>query len=132
MSVLEIEVRRALHQVFDPCSISARSPLSIIDMGLVTRVEVVDSLVAIAIRPTSRGCTMMPSIMQAAEDGVRAIPGVREVKVTIDHVSSWTQAEITPEGQHILDERRRRSKIEVPIEPMQWKTRAASALPKTR
>lgn len=121
MRPTEEAVREALGSVFDPCSVASKSPLSIIDMGLVTSISVENSTVSVAIRPTNRGCTLMPSIMEAAEQALSSLPGVGRLQLTVDAVTSWSPDEISEAGQHMLAERRARSRIAVPIQPQQWK-----------
>ena len=126
MSLNEERVREALHEIFDPCSVAAKSPLSIVDMGLVTHVDVVGDAVSVAIRPTNRGCTLMPSIMEAAEEALRALPGVGQVSLLVDAEKSWSPDQISERGQRLLSERRAQSRIAVPIEPQQWKRQHTS------
>lgn len=122
------EIDAALATVFDPCSVQANAPLSVVDMGLVLGVEVQgDGVVSLRIRPTSQWCTMIGSIMQGIEDRVGAVPGVREVRIDIDRETMWSEAELTPRGKDILYGVRARSRAAVPVRRQQWKERLQPA-----
>lgn len=125
MNPLEEKVRRALAAVFDPCSVAANAPLSILDMGMVTSLEVgEDGGVSIAIRATTLMCTLIACIGEAVEKAIREVPGVTVVEVRIDGAASdWTEASMTEAGRRILAERRRRSLEISPVRPQAWRDR---------
>jgi metal-sulfur cluster biosynthetic enzyme len=115
VSSLEDHVRAALGEVFDPCSLAVRAPISIVDMGMVARIAVGPAgRVEIGLRPTSPMCTMIAGIMEAAETHVRRLPGVREVEISLERAGLWTEEDMTPRGREILLVRRERSRREVP------------------
>ncbi|ABW12283.1 protein of unknown function DUF59 [Parafrankia sp. EAN1pec] len=121
-------VDTALRSVFDPCSVRVGAPMNIVDMGLVTSVEVGGAgQVDIAVRTTSPMCTLVASIMQGVEREVRAVPGVAAVSVRIDPRSDWTEAQISGEGRVTLELRRARSQQEVPVRPREWERRVVDA-----
>ena len=123
------QIETALGAVFDPCSVQASAPLSVIDMGLVTSIATEpDGTVRIAMRPTSPWCTMIACIMQAVEDKVREVEGVSAVVVDIDRTSlDWTEADLTPRGRIILEATRARSRAAVPVRRRQWQERVVAA-----
>lgn len=120
------QVRGAVANVYDPCSVSAGIPLSVWDMGLVTSLDIdAENRVSISLRPTSAMCTMIGCIMQAVDESVRRVPSVRGVTLRIDHSSMWSEADMTQTGRLLLEARRRRSHEEVPVRPQEWRTRRA-------
>jgi len=128
--MIEAQVIDALKQVYDPCSVSAHAPVNVVDMGLITKVAVSEAGdVSIAVRPTSFGCTLMATIMQAVDKAASDVSGVASVSVSLDLHSPWSEAAMSSEGRHILDSRRKRSREEVNVEPRQWETRRAASRP---
>jgi metal-sulfur cluster biosynthetic enzyme len=119
-------VREALKAVYDPCSVAMAAPISVADMGIVTRLDVdPQGHVEIELRPTSPMCTLIGSIMQAVEEETLKVIGVTTVVVTIETSKLWSEAEMSPEGRRRLEERRGRSRLEVPVERQEWKHRPA-------
>jgi len=121
----ETDVIAAIRKVYDPCSVTAQAPVSIYDMGMITRLDVQpEGRVFLTIRPTSLGCTLMAFIMQAVDDSVMAVVGVSEVNISLDVHSDWSEAEMTEEGRRILHARRSRSRQEVPVRRREWEGRS--------
>jgi metal-sulfur cluster biosynthetic enzyme len=91
-------VLAALSSVQDPCSVATRHPLSIVELGLLVDLQISDDGDAVLLlRATSPSCTLIPSIMQAAEDRIAAVEGVRDVRVELDVDAVWTP-ELMPAG----------------------------------
>jgi metal-sulfur cluster biosynthetic enzyme len=110
--------------VTDPCSVSAGAPLSVIDMGLVTGVDVDEKgIVRIGMRATSAMCTMIAGMMKVTEDRIAEVEGVAGVAVTLSSGPIWTEADMTDRGRTILNARRQQSRGEIRVRPHEWKTR---------
>lgn len=125
MSPLEREVRAALARVYDPCSVVSKAPLSIVDMGLLVDLRVSPGgQVAVTLRPTSAMCTLIAAILQGVEEEVATVEGVTSVEARIDNSSRWTEEMMTEAGRATLAARRERSLREVPVMPLEWRTRA--------
>ena len=130
MSASLDQVREALQAVFDPCSVNMGAPISIADMGMVSRLDVnADGVVVIELRPTSPMCTLIGSIMRGVEEKLAVVAGVSGVAVTINIQSPWSEADMTSQGRRRLEARRSRSRLEVPVEPRQWKRLAPRSEP---
>lgn len=122
-------VRKALHNVCDPCSIAANAPVSILDMGLVrgwTMDE--DGNLVVSMALTSPSCTMGPHMMRAAEQLLAEIPGVASARVEVDPTVFWTPEEMTEAGRAVLDGRRQSSLSAAAARPQQWRERAEDRL----
>lgn len=119
------DVEAALGTVYDPCSVQASAPMSVVDMGLVTQVAIEPGgTVRIAMRPTSPWCTMIGCMMQSVEEQVRQVEGVSAVVVDIDRAAEdWTEADLTTRGREILSATRVRSRTAVPVRRRQWQER---------
>jgi metal-sulfur cluster biosynthetic enzyme len=130
VSALRQSVTEALGSVFDPCSLAAGAPLSVIDMGLITELTIDDEagVVAIAMRPTSAMCTVIAGVMTDVEEIVARVPGVSSVRVSLHNDTMWTEANLSENGRRVLEARRQRSRTEVPVRPHEWKTRRSPSL----
>jgi metal-sulfur cluster biosynthetic enzyme len=120
------QVEAALATVYDPCSVQANAPLSVIDMGLVTGIDIdAADAVRITMRPTSAWCTMLGSIMQGVEEQVLKVDGVTSVSIDIDRNSHWSEADLTTKGRDLLASVRARSRAIQPLRRRQWQERVA-------
>jgi metal-sulfur cluster biosynthetic enzyme len=120
-------VEAVLATVYDPCSVQASAPLSVINMGLITGIDVGPSgAVRIKMRPTSAWCTMIGSMMQGIEQQLRDLEGVTDVRIDIDQSTPWSEADLTPEGREILGGVRAKSRAAVPVRRRQWQERVTT------
>lgn len=88
--------------VYDP-----EISLNIVDLGLVYRLEIVNTeegkvLVEADMTLTSPGCAMGPIIAEDLRSRIASIPGVDEAKVSIVWEPVWHKDMITEEGKMIL------------------------------
>ena len=88
--MLDDDVTAALSGVYDPCSIAAGRPVSLLDMGLVTGWHVAGDVLEITFCVTFAGCTMAPHFVEAARIELAKIAGIREVVTHIDTEHVWT------------------------------------------
>lgn len=108
MTDLRASVEAAIKEVYDPCSLAADVPLSLVDMGLVIGIEFSDhGHVDLSLRLTSSGCTMLPVIVRAVEERLCELEGVRSVTTRlVDDV--WTPSQMSDRGRTIMATRRER------------------------
>lgn len=86
----------ALRDVVDP-EIPA---VSVVEMGMVHRVEVVDDgSVLVEILPTFSGCPALEVIGQNVRERLEREPGVTHAAVRFVFDPTWTTDRITPEGR---------------------------------
>jgi metal-sulfur cluster biosynthetic enzyme len=95
-SVDRAAVWAALARVDDP-----ELPLSIVDLGLIRRIEIVDGSVTVGLTYTSLACPCVEMIREDVDAAVRAVPGVRQVRVE-DVLEPWSRDDVTPEGRALL------------------------------
>ncbi|HSY16654.1 MAG TPA: iron-sulfur cluster assembly protein, partial [Jatrophihabitantaceae bacterium] len=118
MTTLDEDIRTALETVMDPCAESAGVPLSIVDMGLLSSVDVSGAGdVKVMLKLTTPGCILgVMKFTHEIQDRVLPMPGVRSVDVDFLDVYDWTEAEIAPEGRRKLElsrsQRRSRAKVQ--------------------
>ena len=101
------DVEAALHRVFDPCSITAHSPVSVLDMGMVTGLDIEGGAVRIRLRPTNLGCTLIPTIMIDIEKKLADVPGIGPVSISIDTETTWAPEGMSARGREMLARGRR-------------------------
>ena len=95
---IETAVWEALSGVTDP-----ELPLSLVDMGMVYAVDVVDrGTVRIELTFTSIGCPGMDMILEDVRAAVGAVAGVTDVRIEVVWSPPWTKARLTPRGRVLL------------------------------
>jgi metal-sulfur cluster biosynthetic enzyme len=114
-------VKEALAMVDDPCSIAARAPLNVLELGLIRDCHVGDDgCVHITVSPTAPSCVLIASIAEGIERRVAAVDGVTGVQVRIDTETIWLPTMMTDDGRAKLHRRRSGSRTSVPVRPRQW------------
>jgi ring-1,2-phenylacetyl-CoA epoxidase subunit PaaD len=88
-------VWKALERVADP-EIPA---VSVVDMGMVERVEVAGARACVTLLPTFTGCPALPVIRRDVAAAVAAVDGIDEAEVTTTFTPPWDASRITPEGR---------------------------------
>ncbi|MGH2751877.1 MAG: 1,2-phenylacetyl-CoA epoxidase subunit PaaD [Actinomycetota bacterium] len=94
-TIIELAVWEALATVQDP-EIPA---VSVVDMGMIKRVDVDGSLVQVTVLPTFTGCPAIPVIKQDVSDAVATVADVDSVVVDTTFDPPWTTDRITEEGR---------------------------------
>lgn len=93
----DARIWEALDRVTDP-----EYALSIVDLGLVYDVRVVDGAVRVAVTFTSIGCPAIDMILADAEAAIRAVPGVRDVRLDVVWTPPWTRERVSARGRRVL------------------------------
>lgn len=88
-----------LREIPDP-----EMPISIVDLGIVERVEINNSTVTVDILPTFVGCPALPMIQNTIEEKLRTLPDVNEVTVNFIFDPPWSVDRITKTGRESLRE----------------------------
>ena len=115
-------VEDVLHRIYDPCSLAARNPISLIDMGLVLGWEL-DERGRLNVRMcvTSACCTMAPHFTEAAKHELAKLADVTSVEVVVDGGFFWTPERMTGRGKQKLEDRRRATVAVAGLKPKHWK-----------
>ena len=95
---LDSRIREALAGVPDP-EIPA---CSIVDLGMVERVDATDDDVRVDLLPTFIGCPAKEIIRDDVEEAVRAVAGDRTVHIRFVYDPPWTTDRITERGKDAL------------------------------
>jgi len=119
---LDLEVEAALGRVYDPCSLAANNPLSLIDMGLVLGWDF-DPHGNLSVRMcvTSSTCLMAPKFLGAARQELEKIEGIGSVAVDVDPSVLWGPELMTDEGKRLERLRHQRSRHVTRARPQQWR-----------
>lgn len=97
---VEERVWDALGTVLDP-EIPA---VSVVDMGMIREVSVVDGVAHVVVLPTFTGCPAVPMIERDVTAAVAAVEGVQDVRVQTSFEPPWTDDRITEDGRRKLKE----------------------------
>ncbi len=76
--------------------------ISIIELGLVYDVEIDAGKVDVKMTLTSPGCPVGPQIMQEADETVRGLKGVKDVRIELVWEPYWTPERINPKVRAYL------------------------------
>jgi metal-sulfur cluster biosynthetic enzyme len=79
---------RALSDVYDPCC--REKGISVVDMGLLRSVTVLDGHARIELLLTSGWCPFAARVLTDVEEAVRAQPGVDSCEVEVVWDEAWT------------------------------------------
>ena len=90
------DVWEALRRIPDP----EIPVISLVDLGVVTAVEVADDRVEVELTPTFLGCPALEAMTSAIRAEVSALGAEVDVRVRTD--GEWTTDRITPEGREKL------------------------------
>jgi ring-1,2-phenylacetyl-CoA epoxidase subunit PaaD len=94
------QVWDALTRVMDP-EIPA---VSVVDMGMIQRVDAEAGVVHVVVLPTFTGCPAVPMIKQDVERAVLELESVENADVKFSYDPPWTTDRITEEGRTKLRE----------------------------
>ncbi len=90
-------LRDALHEVLDP-----ELPISLVDLGLIYRVDFQDGTATVDLTFTATACPCMDFIKQDVTDRIAREPWVHSVEINEVWDPPWTTARITEAGRRKL------------------------------
>ncbi len=93
------DIQRELSAILDP-----EMPINIVDLGLIaaTRLSPDGAAVQIDLTPTFVGCPALQMLQDEIRQRIGALPGVRDVKVTLVYEPAWSVERITTAGRAAL------------------------------
>jgi ring-1,2-phenylacetyl-CoA epoxidase subunit PaaD len=94
--VTETQVWEALETIPDP----EIPVISLVDLGVIRSVDVIDGQVHVEFTPTFLGCPALEAMKRALEETVTALGAEPDVRVIQD--DSWSTDRITPAGREKL------------------------------
>ncbi len=97
LEITEEQVYEMMRKVFDP-----EIPVSIVDLGLIYDVKIIDDWVGVKMTLTTPGCGMGGAIANDVRTKLLQIPGVHEADVRIVWEPQWTPAMMTEDARKKL------------------------------
>ena len=91
------QILLALHDVHDP----EIPTISLIDLGVITNIQVGEDRVEITMTPTFVGCPALDYMQREVREKILQL-GALEVEVKIDFVTPWTSNRVTDAGRAAL------------------------------
>lgn len=106
-------VNQALQKVLDPCSVGRGVPAGLVDMGMVTGVELTTmpdgrAQAVIGLRITSPACTFQPYFEDQVRQSLAAIAELDEVHIQWSGVFDWSDDDMSPALKERLQDKRSR------------------------
>ena len=95
--VTESQVYEALKNVYDP-----EIPVSIVDLGLVYDVKIIDDWVGVKMTLTTPGCGMGQAIAGMVRERVLTLPGVTEADVRLVWEPAWDPSMMSDQAKKKL------------------------------
>ena len=96
-STVEQRMWTILAEIDDP-----EMPISIVDLGIIERVEVDGGTARIFVTPTFTGCPALQMIDEQIIQSVGAMPGIHKVEIKHVFDPPWRADRITPAGRERL------------------------------
>lgn len=105
---LRSAVAAALLTVPDPCMDLAGAPTSIVELGLVRDVSVVDGDVEVLMTFTEMGCAFTHNVLDMVHGRVEAVPGVRSVRTPVEWTPTWSPDDLLAPARRTLADAKER------------------------
>jgi metal-sulfur cluster biosynthetic enzyme len=95
--VTKAQVREALKKVIDP-----EIGINIVDLGLIYDVQVENDVPHVSMTLTVPGCPLAKMLTRQAEQAVRAVEGVRDVKLELTWNPPWNPKMMSEDAKRKL------------------------------
>ena len=102
------KVWHALDRVKDPCNVLSGHDLSIVDMGLINRVEAQGRVIEIGVTFTAPGCLFAYRIIEDMEDLCESLPSVREIRVIPEPFPLWDESRLSSRARDVYANKKAR------------------------
>jgi len=96
---LEADVWEVLYEIEDP-----EMPISIVDLGLIYGVDVVDCVATVDMTLTYSGCPARDMLTDEIEERVETIEGVDGLQLRLVWSPEWSLEMVTEQGREDLEE----------------------------
>ncbi len=98
-AVSEQEIWKVLQTIEDP-----ELPITVTDLGLIRKVQVVNGQVRVWMIPTYSACSAIQVMRQDIRQRLLEIPGIDSVEVELSFEQPWTVDMMSPQGRQRLVE----------------------------
>jgi len=113
-----LEIWERICSIEDPCHVLADYSLTLVDLGVINRVEFDDGYVEVGLTYTELGCSFAPRILERLEQEVMAVPGVTSMDVVYEPFPPWTPDRMSPKAVQLYAERRAQAQAAVALIPI--------------
>ncbi|MBM3512472.1 MAG: DUF59 domain-containing protein [Alphaproteobacteria bacterium] len=97
-----------LATIGDPCHVLSGHGLSIVDIGIVNRVERTGDAIEVGVTFTEAACTFSYGIIAAIEDLAPKFPEITKITVVSEHYPMWTPDRLSDKARTLFADKRRR------------------------
>ena len=104
--ILARDVENALDEVFDPCLLAAGHRMSVLALGLISRVEETATGIEVSITFTEVGCQFTHRVILSIEERLRSLGRFDEVRIVPEWSVAWTPERMKSGARQALDEGR--------------------------
>ncbi len=115
---LLLEIWRRVQSIEDPCHELSGYPLTLVDLGVINRVDFDAGHVEIGLTYTELGCSFAPRILQRIEQEMLAVPGVASVEAVYEPFPPWSPDRMSPSAQQLYATRREQARAAVAAIPV--------------
>ncbi len=98
MEITKENILSALKDVYDP-----ELPVSVVDLGLIYDVKIIDDWVGVKMTLTTQGCGMSTHIANMVRERVKKLEGVADADVRIVWQPAWSPSMMTEEARKKLN-----------------------------
>jgi metal-sulfur cluster biosynthetic enzyme len=98
------EVLRALDEILDPCLVAAGHRISIVDMGLITRVEITGEAIEVGVTFTEVGCQFTHRVIHRIETQIQALERFKKIRVVPEWLPGWSPDRMNESARTALSE----------------------------
>ncbi len=116
-AISEAAVRGAIAAVVDPCSRIQGTDLSLLDLGMVERIDVDGGSVHVALLLDDPLCVYTFSLQKELRERIGALPGVTAVEISVVPEFTWSKERVTPQARaRLLDDSLLRQLRRLPVQ----------------
>lgn len=115
---LLLEIWRRVQSIEDPCHELSGYPLTLVDLGVINRVDLDSGHVEIGLTYTELGCSFAPRILQRIEQEMLAVPGVASVEAVYEPFPPWSPDRMSPRAQQLYATRREQARAAIAAIPV--------------
>lgn len=103
--ITESDVRRALAEIHDPCSVALGDPVTLEDLGLIERIVIEGREIRVHLVLTMPNCVMFLDIASSVRAAIEELGDVN-VDVRLDHHVDWSEDRLPAAARERLASRR--------------------------
>jgi FeS assembly SUF system protein len=91
---IEQDIVKVLKNIYDP-----EIPVNIYDLGLIYEITVDEANVKITMTLTAPNCPMADELVEEVNNGVRDVPGVKDVSIDLTFEPPWDMSNLSEEAK---------------------------------